>query len=318
MCPLKYICNISLWGGGNVVEIIKYNNQFLPHVIRLYYPETKKIDSRLDYFRQTFALYQPGPEQSCLLAKGSEQLLACAYLASFEKIQPGLIFVSLAVDSHMTEQDFTVFWEQCFALARTLVSGSMMLRVTSVGDLVPALLAGQGLKVSREQVELHAALCQLPPDQNPGEEDFAVKSLAQQPDLEAQWLDTFNQGINAFMDIPPLDSACLGRMRQASTFDPNAFRVGYSGDEAVAAQYYSVIDRDAGIVRLNSASTPSSKRSRGFGRRMLKDTLNYLEQKGFSTAVIYADAASQATGLLYKMLGFQPAGTVQILESAWL
>ncbi|HCX79779.1 MAG TPA: hypothetical protein DG577_10240, partial [Firmicutes bacterium] len=60
MCPLKYICNISLWGGGNVVEIIKYNNQFLPHVIRLHYPETKKIDSRLDFFRQTFALYQPG------------------------------------------------------------------------------------------------------------------------------------------------------------------------------------------------------------------------------------------------------------------
>ncbi|HCX79778.1 MAG TPA: hypothetical protein DG577_10235, partial [Firmicutes bacterium] len=86
-----------------------------------------------------------------MLAKGSEQLLACAYLASFEKIQPGLIFVSLAVDSHMTEQDFTVFWEQCFALARTLVSGSMMLRVASVGDLVPALLAGQGLKVAREQ-----------------------------------------------------------------------------------------------------------------------------------------------------------------------
>jgi ribosomal protein S18 acetylase RimI-like enzyme len=318
MCPLKYICNNSLWGGGNVVEVIKYNNQFLPHVIRLYYPEAMKIDSRLDYFRQTFALFQPGPEQSCLLAKGSEQLLACAYLASFEKIQPGLIFVSLAVDSYMTEQDFTLFWEQCFALARTLVSGPMMLRVGASHQRVSALLAGKGLKVAREQLELHAALGQLPPDQNPGEEDFSVKSLAQQPDLEAQWLDTFNQGINAFWDIPPLDRASLGRMRQASAFDPAAFRVGYSGQEAVAAQYYSVIDRDAGIVRLNLASTPSSKRSRGYGRRMLKDALNYLEQQGFSTAVIYADAASQATGLLYKMLGFQPAGTVKILESAWL
>lgn len=290
----------------------------MPHVVRLYYPEAKKIDSRLDYFRQTFALSQPGPEQSCLLAKGSNQLFACAYLVSFEKVQPGQIFVKLAVDSSMLEADFTVFWEQCSALARTFVSGPMLLRVGTSDPRVTALLAGMGLKVASEQWEHHAALGQLPSDQNPGEEDFSVKTLAQQPDLEAQWLDIFNQGINAFWDIPPLDSASLERMRQASAFNPAAFRVGYSGEEAVAAQYYSVIDRDAGIVRLNLASTPSSKRSRGYGRRMLKDALNYLEQQGFSTAVIYADAASQATSLLYKMLGFQPAGTVKILESEWL
>lgn len=293
-----------------MVDVIKYSNQFLPHVIRLYYPGDIKIDGRLDFFRQTFALYRPSPEQSCLLAKGSNGLLAYAYLATFEKIQPGLIFTSLAVDSKMREQDFSEFWEQCLTLARSLVRGPIILRVEVSGSHAMDLLAAKGLTMAREQVELCASLGQLPQDPNQGEEDFSVISLSQQPELEALWLDIFNQGINALWDIPPLDSGCLDRMRQDYVFDPDSFRVGYCGSEAVAAQFYTIVDRDEGVVRLNMSST----RSRAFGRRMLKETLNFLEQKGFSKAIIYADAASQATNLLYKMLGFGPQGKNVIME----
>ena len=301
-----------------MAEVVKYNNQFLPHIARLFYPKTLKVESLLDYFRQTFALYQPDPEHACLLAKNRNQLLACAHMASFEKVQPGLIYVFLAVDKRIDESVFASFWQHCRDLARSNLTGLMMFRVAAAGDFLPALLERQGFKVVSEQIEMHAALGQLPPDQDSVDDDFSVKTLAQQPDLERQWLDTFNQGITAFWDIPPLDDSCFKRMHQAATCDPDVFRLGFSADEAVAAQFYSVIDCDAGIVRLYSASTPSSKRSRGYGRRMLKDALNTLEAKGFSTAVVYADAASQATALLYKMLGFQPAGAVKILESDWL
>lgn len=300
------------------MEVIKYNNQFLPHIARLFYPKVPNVESLLDYFRQIFALYQPNPEHACLLAKNRDQLLACAHMASFEKVQPGLIYVFLAVDKKMDESVFASFWQHCRDLARSNFTGSMMFRVAAAGDFLPALLERQGFKVVREQIEMHAALGQLPPDQDPGDEAFSVKTLAQQPDLERQWLDTFNLGITAFWDIPPLDDSCLKRMFQAANCDPDAFRLGFNVDEAVAAQFYYVIDCDAGSVRLYPASTPSGKRSRGYGRRMLKDALNTLEAKGFSTAVVYADAASQATALLYKMLGFQPAGTLQILESDWL
>jgi hypothetical protein len=47
---------------------------------------------------------------------------------------------------------------------------------------------------------------------------------------------------------------------------------------------------------------------------MLKETLNHLEHRGFTQAVLYADAASQATSLLYKMLGFTPQGKIKIME----
>ncbi len=292
------------------MDVINYSNQFLPHVIRLYYPGEIKIDGRLDFFRQTFALYQPSPQQSCLLAKDSNGLLACAYMASFEKIQPGLIYTSLAVDSKMGGQDFSEFWEQCMALARTLARGPIMLRVEVSGSHATKLLAEKGLTVAREQVELHASLDQLSQDLHQGEEDFLVISLDQQPELEALWLDIFNQGINALWDIPPLDSGCLDRMRQESVFNPDSFRVGYSGSEAVAAQFYSIVDKDEGVVRIYM----SSSHSRAFGRRMLKETLNSLEQKGFSKAIIYADAASQATNLLYKMLGFVPNGKSVLME----
>lgn len=293
-----------------MVDIVNYSNQFLPHVIRLFYPGDIRVDGRLDFFRQIFALYQPGPEQSCLLAMGSDGLLACAYLASFEKIQPGLIFTKLAVDRKMGEEDFSEFWEQCLVLARTLAKGQLLLRVEVSGNHIVDLLAAKGLKVAREMQELYASLDQLPQDPNAGDGDFKVVSLAQQPDLEALWLDTFNQGSNTPWDIPPLDSGCLDRMRQESVFDADAFWVGYSGGEAVVAQFYSIADKNEGVVRICMSST----RSRAFGRRMLKETLSSLEQKGFSKAIIYADAASQATNLLYKMLGFVPQGKKAFME----
>jgi hypothetical protein len=293
-----------------VVDVVNYSNQFLPHVIRLFCPGDIRIDGKLDFFRQTFALYQPGPEESCLLAKGSDGLLACVYLVSFEKVQPGLIFIKLAVDRKMGEEDFTEFWEQCLALARTLAKGQLMLRVEVTGNHVVNFLAAKGLKVSREMQELYASLDQLPQEPNAGDGDFKVVSLAQQPDLEALWLNTFNQGSNTPWDIPPLDSGCLDRMRQESVFDADTFWVGFSGGEAVVAQFYSIADKNEGVVRIYM----SSPRSRAFGRRMLKETLSALEQKGFSKAILYADAASQATNLLYKMLGFLPQGKKMLME----
>lgn len=135
--------------------------------------------------------------------------------------------------------------------------------------------------------------------------------MGSHPETEADWLTTFNKGIAAFWDIPPLDSIALQRILQAEGFDPFAFQVGYAGEEVVAAQFYSVIDSAKGVVRLNHAAS----RSRGLGRLMVKETLLALGQQGFSTAVIHVDASSQATVLLYKMLGFKRERSVAIFET---
>jgi len=302
-------------GVGRMAEIIRYSNQFLPHVIRLFSPETSKIDCRLNYFRELFALNQPGPEQSCLLVKGKDSLLACAYLISLEKIQPGLVYVNLAVDNELDPVMWNTFWEQCCDLAKTIVKGPPVLRTMVGGDTVPALLQRAGFKVIREQVELHASIGQLPPVQSSATDDFSVVSLADFPEHEKNWLDIFNHGLTVFWDIPPLDTTSFQRLRKNPSYNPSAFRLGIGGEEPAAALFYTVLDSTLGIVRLNAAATSSAKRSKGYGRRMIKETLNFLEQQGFSTAVIYTDAANQAMHLLLKMLGFSPVGTIRILES---
>lgn len=296
------------------MEIIKYSNEFLPHIIRLSYPDDHNIDAKVGYYRQKFALYQPEPEQSCLLVKGRDQLLASGHLISFEAMLPGLVLVDLAVGETLTSQEFSDFWDECRTLAHSLVSGPLRLRVLASNERSAALLAGKGLEKLGQQHELHAYLGQLPPEQNLGEKTLMIKSLDSHPELEADWLATFNKGIAAFWDIPPFNSATLQRIFQTEGFDAAAFQLGYVGDDVVAAQFYSVIDATKGIVRLNHASS----RSRGHGRHMLKDTLSSLEQQGISAVVIYVDASSQAAGLLYKMLGFKFERSVAIFETKGL
>lgn len=297
-----------------MTEIIRYSNEFLPHVVRLFYPNSEKVDARLDYFRHQFALYQPSPEQSCILLKEKDRLSACAYLTSLDKIQPGLVYMHLAVDRDIPMEQWPDFWERCTALAREIVPTPPILRIAFSGDAIPPILQERGFKLVREQSELHAELDQLPPMQADSE-DFSVVTLGEQPEAEDKWLQVFNQGLTVFWDIPPLDRDTLKSFRRLPGFDFSAFRLGVANGEPSAALFYSVIDSSEGIVKINAAATPSSLRSKGFGRRMIRDTLSDLGANGYKTAVIFTDVGNQATNLLFKMLGFKPCGSVKILES---
>lgn len=293
-----------------MAEVIRYSNEFLPHVVRLFCPDAQKVDARLSYFRQLFALHEPGPEKSCVLVKATDRLLASAYLVSLDSIQPGLIYTLLAVEKNSSEEVWDLLWTQCKQLGSQMAPSGPTFRIVA-GDL-PSSLQNRGFKVVREQAELHAQLGQLPPDS--GYDDFHVYSLSQRPELEKQWLEAFNIGNTVFWDMPLLDNSRLNALKAVPGVDLGSFRLGFDGDEPVSALFYTVMDSEQGIVRINAAATPSAKRSKGYGRKMLKDVLNHLEGKGFSTAVIYTDTANQATNLLFKMLGFKPVRNVKILE----
>jgi ribosomal protein S18 acetylase RimI-like enzyme len=287
----------------------------LPHVIRLFSPDSQKVDGKLNYFRQLFALHQPDPEQSCLLIKGRDRLLACAHLSSLNQVQPGLVFMNFAADKGLTPQVWEDLWQQCCTVAGDMIQGSATIRTAVSGSDLPRFFQSAGFTVVREQVELHAQLGQLPPIQESGFGDFSVFSLAEQPALEDQWQSSFNSGLTTLWDIPAVTSETIQRLRKAPGYDPSAFRLGLDGGEPVSSLFYTVVDSRLGIVRINAAATPSAKRSKGYGRRMLKDTINHLEQHGFTSAIIYTDAANLATNLLFKMLGFRPLRNVKILET---
>lgn len=292
-------------------EIVGYRKEFLPHVIRLFSPDLERVDGRLPFFQQLFSLYQPAPEQSCLLLKAEDKLLACVYWVSLEGIQPNLLYGNVAVDKALSQEDWNPFWQNCLELAGSLVPGPPILRITA-GDN-SAFFEASGFKVVREHVELHAPLGNLPPGQE-GEGSFQVISLADSPHQQQSWLDIFNQGLTVFFDLQRMDASCLLRLMSTPGYDGTAFRLGLEGTEPVTALFYLVVDTNLGLVRINSPASPSGSRGRGYGRRMLKETLNYLEQQGLKEAILYSDAANQATNLLYKMLGFVPQGKVKIME----
>lgn len=291
------------------MEVIQYRKEFLPQVIRLFYPEDERIDGRLPFFQQLFALYQPAPEQSCLLLKGTDRLLACVHLVPLTGVQPDLLYADIAVDSALLPEQWDSLWQRCLELARSLVSGASVLRTAARES--SALLELSGFKVVGEQVEMHVSLGSLPPipERSDG---FSVVSLADAPHRQQAWLNLFNQGLAAFYNQQPMDLSCLERLQGTPGYDGNAFRLGLEGEEVVAALYYWVTDGERGLVRINAPSSGGSGRT--FGRRMLKETLNYLDQKGFKEAILYTDTASQATNLLYKMLGFLPQGKIKIME----
>lgn len=294
-----------------MADIIRYRKEFLPHIIRLFCPGSEKVDGHLCYFQQLLSMYRPDPEDSCLLLKDKHRLLACAYMVSLEAIQRNLIYVNLAMDSELSEKDCEEFWVRCHDLARTLVPDSPILRITVGGN--PTLPGISNFKEVREYVELNATLGQLPVAQE-GADDFQVVSLADQPQLEEQWLEAFNQGLTVFWDMPLLDSAAFSRLRNLPGYDGAAFRLGLEEGEPVTALFYSVLDSNQGLVRINAAASPSGTRGRGFGRRMLKDTLSHLEQQGLKAAILYTESSNQATSLLYKMMGFVPQGKTKIME----
>lgn len=292
-----------------MAEIIHYRKEFLPQVIRLFYPEDERIDGRFPYFQQRFALYQPAPEQSCLLLKGPDKLLALVHLVPLAGVQPDLLYANIVLDSTLSSEQWDPFWERCLELARSLVSGASVLRTAARETSV--LQEKCGFKVVREQVEMHASLGDLPPVQERSD-SFRVVSLADAPHRQQAWLDIFNQGLAAFYNLQPMDVSCLQRLQGTPGYDGNAFRLGLEGEEAVAALFYWVLDGERGMVHINAPSSGGSGRS--FGRRMLKETLNHLDQKGFKEAILCTDAASQATNLLYKMLGFLPQERIKIME----
>lgn len=292
-------------------EVIQYRKEFLPHVIRLFNPEAQRVDGQLSFFQQRFSYYRPAPEQSCLLLKGADKLLACAYLVPLEGAQPNLLYANVAADKALSPQDRNLFWEHCVGLANTMAPGPPILRIAVDSSTTPP--EAWGFKVVREYVEMHAVLGDLPPGQE-GEDAFHVVSLADSPHWQQSWLDIFNQGLTVFYDLQPMDVPCFQRLQSTPGYDGTAFRLGLEGETPVTALFYWVLDSDLGLVRINSPASPSGSRGRGFGRRMLKETLNYLEQKGLKEAILYTDAASQATNLLYKMLGFVAKGKVKIME----
>jgi len=247
-----------------VAEVIRFRKEFLPHVVRLFSPNLPRVDARINYFQQLFAMGQPGPEQTCLLVKGKDRLLACANLVSLDKVQRDLIYVKLAVDRDLTVGMWEDFWGQCLDLAKTLVSGTPVLRIEAREDL-PAYLQESGFKTVREQVELHARLGNLPAVQA-ATDDFEVVSLADRPDLEGAWLDVFNNGLSVFWDIPPLSAGSFQRLRSLPGYDASAFRLGLGGGEAVTALFYSILDSEQKTVRINAAATSTGKRSKGYGR----------------------------------------------------
>lgn len=299
-----------------MTEIIKFSKEFMPHVVRLFYPDVDKVDARLSYFTQMFTIYEPSPEQSCLMLKGKDRLMACAYLTSFEKMKPGLVYVHLAVNKDLPAEQWSEFWERCVDLAGDFTSSKPIFRLFCGGQDIPPILRDCGFNPIREQIELQAQLDQLPPVQGGDTEDFKIVTLADQPDAEATWLDIFNQGLTVFWDISAFDSETFFKLRKLPGFDFSAFRLGYANGEPIAALYYTVIDINLGVVRINAAATPSNRRSKGFGRRMIRETLIDLRAQGYKTAVIYTDSANQATNLLYKMLGFAVVGTGKVLESS--
>lgn len=292
-------------------EIIFYRKEYLPRVIRLFHPEVEQVDGWIPHYQQLFSLYQPDPEQSCLLLRGADKLLACAYFVSLEKLQPNLLYAYIQADRALPRGEWNVFWQRCLELAQSLVPGAPVLRTAAKEN--SNIQATWGFRVVREQVEMRAALGNLPPVQERAE-NFSVVSLADAPHYQQSWMEIFNQGLSVFYNLPPFDLPCLERLQSAPGYDGAAFRLGLVEEEALAALFYWVLDADLGLVRINAPASSSGGRGRGFGRRMLKETLNHLEHRGFTQAVLYADAASQATSLLYKMLGFTPQGKIKIME----
>lgn len=291
--------------------VIQYRKEYLPQVIRLFAPAVERVDGRQAFYQQLFSLHRPPPEQSCLLLGAAKEILACVHFASLEGVQPNLLYANIAVANAISPADWDSFWQRCLELAKSLVPRSPLIRTA-----IPENSGRQetwGFQPIREQIELYAALAELPPIHERAD-SFRVVSLADAPHLRQRWIDTFNQGLSAFYSLPPIDLPCLQRLESTDGYSGEAFRLGLQDDEAVAALFYQAIDTNLGLARIYAPASASGGRGRGFGRRMLKETLNHLEQAGFKEAVLLADSASQATNLLYKMLGFQPRARIKILE----
>ena len=294
-----------------MADIVFYQRNFLPGVIRLFNPSIERVDGQLPFFQQLFSLYQPPPEESCLLLKGADKLLACAYLISLNELQPNLLYAHIAFDSALSWEEWDPFWQRCLGLGRSMVSNTPVLRTAATET--SALYKMSGFKIVREHIIMRTSLDNLPPGTE-SDDAFAVVSLAQAPHQQQSWLDTFNQGLSAFYDLQPFDDSCLQRLKAAPGFDGDAFRLGLVEEAAVAALFYWLLDENLGLARISIPASPSGSRGRGFGRRMLKDTLNHLKQRGVREAIIYTDAANQATNLLYKMQGFNPQETIKVME----
>lgn len=288
-----------------MTEVLRYKNEFLPHLARLFCPAAENLDAPMAYFRSQFAAYG----EHCLLLKGESSLLAAARLVSLNSVQPGVVGVNLAWNSDLGGGQFQELLSETFAMARELVpQPALWVAATPVQA---QFLSEWGFSVNRELTELTVDATQVPPAEE-GDAGYRVVSMAENSDLWEQWIDVFNQGVGALWDQPPVDREQIDRVAKQPGFDPQGWRLGLAGDQPVNAIYYQGVGPKA--ARILAAATPFAQRSKGYGRRLLRNMLLYLGEKGFSQVSLATEAQNQATMLLFKMQGFKPAGELKVLE----
>lgn len=292
-----------------MAEVVRYTREFLPHLVRLFCPRADNIDIPMNFIRCQFAAHG----EHCLLLKGESSLSAVAQLVSLDSVQPGLVYVNLAWGDQITGGDFHRLLSATYSLARELVPDPR-LRITATSNQAE-FLSDWGFAPERELTELVVDATQVPP-QEEDDADYRVISLADDSRLWDPWIDVFNQGIAGLWDHPKADREQIDRMLKVQGLDLHGWRLGLAGDEPVNAIYYQAVG--SGAARIAAAATPFAQRSKGYGRRLLRNLLLYLGEKGFNRASLATDMQNQATILLFKLQGFKPAGQLRVIECSKL
>ncbi len=291
-----------------MAQVEAFSKNYLPHVVRLFFPDVERADSRLDYFNQQLACLDNG--QAALILKDDTSLRGFAHLMALHRDR---VFVNLALAKELEQPHWELFWNRCAQVAEEIAGGDLVIQtVIRQNALEQHFLSSAGFQESYGLVEFASNL-EHEVEYDPGA-DFTVVSLAEAPDMEPQWIDLFNQGITPAWNQPPFSPEILEKRRGAPGFIPEGFRIGLVDGQPTCVLLYQLTDKDKGIVSIHTAATTSQKRGRGFGRLLLKETLNHLKEKGYAGALCLAESRSHATTLLLKMLGFKPAGNLALWE----
>ncbi len=291
-----------------MAQVEPFSKNYLPHVVRLFFPDLERADSRLDYFNQQLACLDNG--QAAFILKDENSLRGFAHLMA---VQRDRVFISMALARELDQEQWEIFWNKCAAVAGEIAGGDLVIQtLTTQNGPEQQFLESAGFKESYGLVEFASGLEQNV-EYDPGE-DFTVTSLAESPDLETQWIEMFNQGITPAWNQPPFTSGMLEKRRKTPGFIPEAFRLGLVDGQPTCVLFYQLVDKNEGIVSIHTAATASQRRGRGFGRLLLKETLLHLREKGYKKALCMAESRSHAITLLFKMLGLKPETNFMLWE----
>lgn len=296
-----------------MADIIPFSDSFLPHVIRLCYPDAKQVEPRIDHLKLQLTIGQS--RQTAVLLKDDSSLLGFAHLYYLDHTKPALLYLRIAAADSAQPEQLEEFWNQIQKTAADLCGKPYRFRtiIPSQSNLCP-LLETKGFKPGLELTEFSLAIENLAlPEKN--DDNIVITSLADDPGLEARWIDVFNQGQDASWIYPPFASEQMETRRQFESFDPGAFHLGLVGNEPVGAMMYEVADSEQGLVDIYTATSAAGKRTRDFARRLLRSMLVHLKVKGYRQARLRAEARHHAGNLLYKLMGFKPGDTTVVWES---